>query len=74
MALKGKLLTIKEVLEIASVSRYTLYRDSQNGKIEPIYFGKNVRYREADVIKYAESKKQSVHVNYYKQMKEKERA
>lgn len=71
VALKGNLLTVNEVLEIAGISRYTLYRDSKNGHIQPIYFGKNVRYREEDVKEYAEKKKQSARVNFYKQ-KEKE--
>ena len=70
--LKGNLLTVNEVLEIAGISRYTLYRDSRSGKIKPIKFGKSVRYREEDVERYAEEKKQSYLVNYYKQKKEKE--
>ena len=70
--LKGNLLTVNEVLEITGVSRYTLYRDSRSGKIQPIYFGKNVRYQEEDVLRYAEEKKKSYLVNYYKQKKEKE--
>lgn len=68
--LKGNLLTVNEVLEMAGVSRYTLYRDSRSGKIQPIYFGKSVRYQEEDVKRYAEEKKQSIRVNYYKQKKE----
>ena len=72
--LKGNLLTVNEVLEIAGVSRYTLYRDTRSGKIKSLKFGKNVRYREEDVERYAEEKKQSYLVNYYKQKKdEKER-
>lgn len=71
--LNGKLLTVKEVLEITGVSRYTLYRDSRSGKIQPLYFGKNVRYQEEDVERYAEEKKQSVRVLYYQQNKDKER-
>ena len=61
-----KLMTIKEVLEQAGVSRYTLYRDSKNGKIKAIYFGKNVRYRESDVKDYVAEKRNSKSVNYYK--------
>lgn len=72
--LSGNLLTVNEVLKITGVSRYTLYRDSRSGKIQPIYFGKNVRYREEDVKRYAEEKKQSVRVIYYQnQKKSKER-
>jgi len=71
--LKGNLLTVNEVLEIAGISRYTLYRDSRSGLIQPLYFGKNVRYREEDVMRYAEEKKKSYRVIYYKQKKEKER-
>jgi predicted site-specific integrase-resolvase len=68
--LKGKLLTVNEVLKITGISRYTLYRDSRNGKIKPIYLSSRiVRYREEDVKKYADEKKQSYLVNYYKQKK-----
>lgn len=66
MDLGKRLLTINEVLDLAQVSRFTLYRDSRNGKIEPIYFGKNVRYREQDAVKYAEEKNSSKLVNYYR--------
>lgn len=49
----GKLLTVKEALEIAKVSRYTLYKDIKSGKIKSINFGRNVRFREEDVLAYA---------------------
>lgn len=71
--LKGNLLTINEVLKMAGISRYTLYRDSRNGLIKPIYFGKNVRYKEEDAKQYAEEKKQSIRVIQYQQKKAKER-
>ena len=68
--LKGNLLTVNEVLKITGISRHTLYRDSRNGKIKPIYLSSRiVRYREEDVKKYADEKKQSYLVNYYKQKK-----
>lgn len=55
---EGKLLTIKETLEMAKVSRYTLYKDIKAGKIEALYIGKNVRIKETDAIAYAEKKGQ----------------
>lgn len=61
-----KLLTIKEVLGISQVSRYTLYRDIKSGKIPALYLGKNVRIKESDAITYAEAKGQSKNVAYYK--------
>lgn len=69
-----KLLTVNEVLKIAGISRHTLHRDTKSGKIKVIRFGKALRYREEDVNKYAEKKKHSKSVNYYKQKKAKERA
>lgn len=71
--MKSKLLTVEETLKIAGISRYTLYRDSKNGKIEAINFGVNVRFREDDVMRYAEEKKNSVFVNYYKNKKERDK-
>ena len=70
----GKLWSVNEVLKVTGVSRYTLHRDTKNGKINVIRFGKALRYREEDVIKYAEDKKNSKLVNLYKQKKAKERA
>lgn len=64
--LDDKMLTIKEVLEISKVSRYTLYRDIKSGKIPAVYLGRNARIKESDAIKYAESKGRSKHVAYYK--------
>lgn len=71
--LKGNLLTVNEVLKIAGISRYTLYRDSKSGLIKPIKFGKNIRYKEEDAKRYAEEKKQSAKVIVYQQKKAKER-
>ena len=56
---RERMLTIKEVLELSGVSRTTLKRDMDNGKIEPIYFSRNVRFRESDVDKYVKAKKES---------------
>lgn len=64
--LDDRLLTIKEVLEIAGISRYTLYRDIKSGKIPAVYFGVNVRIKESDAFAYAESKRNSSRVAYYK--------
>ena len=66
MDLSEKLMTIKEVLEIAQVSRFTLYRDIQSGKVPSIQFGRNVRIKESDALAYAEAKGQSKRVAYYK--------
>lgn len=54
--LGAKLLTIKEVLEIAGVSRFTLYKDIKSGKVPAVHFGKNVRIKESDALAYAEAK------------------
>ena len=48
-----RLVTIKEVVERASISRYTLYRDIKAGKIPVIYFGRTVRIKEKDAEAYA---------------------
>ena len=65
-----KLLTIKEVLEISKVSRYTLYRDIKSGKVPAVYVGKNVRIKESDAIAYASEKGNSKRVAYYKEKDE----
>lgn len=65
-AKKDKLLTIKEVLGISKVSRYTLYRDIKSGYVPAVYLGRNVRIRESDAIKYANAKGQSTLVQYYR--------
>lgn len=51
-----KFLTIKEVLEISKISRFTLYRDIKSGKVPAVYLGRNVRIKESDAIAYAKSK------------------
>lgn len=61
-----KLLTIKETLELSGVSRYTLYRDIQSGKIPAIYVGRNVRIKESDAQAYAKEKESSKLVLHYK--------
>ena len=61
-----KLLTVKEVLEMAKVSRYTLYRDIRAEKVPAVYLGKNIRIKESDAIAYAKMKGQSKWVAYYK--------
>lgn len=60
-------LTIKETLEIAKVSRYTLYRDIKSGKIPAVHLGRNVRIKESDAIAYADDKGQNKRVLYYKE-------
>ena len=61
-----KLLTIKETIEMAQISRFSLYRDIKSGKLPALYFGKNVRIKESDAIAYAEEKSKSKRVAYYK--------
>ena len=61
-----KLLTIKEVLEMSKVSRYTVYRDIKSGKLPAIYLGRSVRIRENDAIQYAREKSRSARVSFYK--------
>ncbi len=61
-----KLLTIKEVMELAGVSRYTLYRGIRSGKVPSIQFGRNVRIRESDALAYAEAMGASKKVAYYR--------
>lgn len=62
-----KLLTIKEVLEISKVSRYTLYRAIKSGKVPTIQFGRNVRIKESDARAFAEAMGSNKRVTYYKQ-------
>ena len=64
--LDEKLLTIKEVMELSQVSRYTLYRDIKSGKIPAVFFGRNVRIKESDAHAYASEKENSARVAYYK--------
>ena len=61
-----KLLTIKEVMALASISRFQLYRDIKSGKLPAIYLGRNVRIKERDAILYAKDKSNSKSVAYYK--------
>ena len=53
LKLDEKLLTIKEVLDLAKVSRYTLYRDIKAGKTPAIYIGNRVRIKESDAKLFA---------------------
>ena len=55
----SELLTIKEVLEMSGVSRYTLFRDIKSKKVPAVYFGRNVRIKREDAEEYAETKKNS---------------
>lgn len=64
--LETKMLSIKEVMEIAGVSRYTIYRDIKSGKIPAVHFGVNVRIKESDALNYAKEKSKSSWVAYYK--------
>lgn len=61
-----KLLTIKEVLDLSGVSRYTLYRSIRSGKIPAIYIGRNVRIKESDAVAYAEDMGNNKRVANYK--------
>lgn len=63
-------LTVKEVMEMAEISRHQLYRDTKSGKIQSVNFGKNVRYKRADAEEYAEMKKQSKKVQLWKEKKD----
>lgn len=67
LGMDEKLLTIKEVLEIAKVSRYTLYRSIKAGKIPAIYIGTNVRFKESDALEYAERMGQNPRVLSYRE-------
>lgn len=62
-----KLLTIKEVIALASISRFTLYRDIKSGKLPAVYVGRNVRIKESDAVEYAKEKSNSKSVAYYKE-------
>lgn len=66
LGLDDKLLTIKEVLDISGVSRYTLYRSIKSGRLPAIYIGRNVRIKESDALAYAESMGNNKRVAYYK--------
>lgn len=61
-----KYVTIKELMEMSGVSRRTIWRDIKNNKLNATYFGRNVRIKEGDATAYAEEKKDSAWVNYYK--------
>lgn len=61
-----KLLTIKEVMALAGVSRFTLYRSLKSGKVPSIQFGRNVRIKESDARAYAEKMGASKKVAYYR--------
>ena len=67
LGLDEKLLTVKEVLEIAKVSRYTLHRSVKSGKIPAIYIGSNVRFKESDAMAYAEYMGQNPRVLSYRE-------
>ena len=56
------MLKISEVLEMSGVSRWTLHKDTDAGKITAYKLGGNVRYKQSDAIRYAEKKKKSPRV------------
>jgi excisionase family DNA binding protein len=62
-----RLLTINEVLALAGISRYTLYRDIKAGKLPALYVGRNVRIWERDAKTYAAEKGNSKSVSHYKE-------
>ena len=64
---EGKLLTVKEVLELSGVSRNTLSRDIKSGKIATVHFGRNVRFKEDEAQAYAEEKKKSNWAHLHKE-------
>ena len=64
--LTSKLLTIKEVIEMAHVSRHTLYRDIEAGTLPAIYLGRAVRIKESDAKAYIELKEANGRAPYYK--------
>ena len=51
-----KLLTTEEACQLARVSRPTLHRWKSKGLIPFIKIGKNIRYKESDLMKLLESK------------------
>lgn len=66
MDLTEKLLTIKEVLELSGVSRYTLYRSIKSGRTPAIHIGRTVRIKESDALAFAEAMGNNKRVAYYK--------
>lgn len=62
-----KLLTIKEVMAQAKVSRYTIYRDIKAGYLPAIHLGRNVRILESEAKRYADKKGNSIFVTSYKE-------
>lgn len=53
-----KLITQEELLEMANVSRNTLYRDIKSGKIKCVKLSRKAnRFYESDAIEYAKEKK-----------------
>lgn len=64
--METNLLTIKETMEIAKVSRHTVFKDIKAGKLPALYFGRNVRIKESDAMAYAEEKAANGIAPYYK--------
>ena len=56
------MLTISEVMEMAGISRWTLAKDTDAGKITAYKLGGSVRYKQSDAMRYAEEKKKSPRV------------
>lgn len=67
--MEENMLTVTDVLEISGVSKNTLYRDIKAGRIQTFKFRKNTRFRESDVLKYAEEKKNSEKVKLWAEKK-----
>ena len=66
ISMDEKLLTIKEVLDLSGVSRYTLYRSIKSGRIPAIHVVRNVRVKESDALAYAEDMGNNKRVANYK--------
>ena len=59
----------KELMELAGVSRQTVYVDIKKGDLNAHKFGKSLRFTEEEVNRYVEKKKGSNFVKAWKQKK-----
>lgn len=50
-----KMLTTKQVMEILSVSRTTLYRVVKNRQLKAYKFGRSLRFKEEDIKAFIEA-------------------
>ena len=57
--------TVKEVTEMAGISRTTLNVDIERGLIKPFHFGRNVRFKSSEVDEYIKQKQQSKWVSLH---------